>query len=95
MRIMKNGRARRTEAERRALVSGWKASGQDVRGYCREHEIQPASFQRWRREFEGAAPGGAFVAVTRAVAPPPPAAPTRFWMLEVELPNGCRLRFQS
>lgn len=95
MQIMKNGRARRTGAERRALVSGWKVSGQGVREYCREHEIQSASFQRWRREFEGGVPEGDFVAVTRTSAPPPSAATVRSWKLEVELPNGCRLRFQS
>jgi hypothetical protein len=92
MQVTGNGRVRRTESEWRGLVSRWKASGQSQRAFCREQNLQAASFQRWRQRLESPSSEPEFVAMTPTAAP---MAPSSSWSLELILPNGCTLRFQG
>ena len=86
-------RQRRTESEWNEFVAQWRKSGQSQREFCREHGLQPASLQRWRRRLAGSAATAEFVTVIPS--PSPPEAKTSSWSLELVLPNGCTLRFQG
>lgn len=88
MKVMSNGKVRRTEREWREILSRWEKSGVSPRDFCRKQELQLSSFERWRQKLNSSAPDE-FVAVTTAS----PSIST--WMLEVTLPNGSKLRFQG
>jgi len=92
MEVTGNGRVHRSESEWRELISRWEASGQSLREFCREQEIQISSFQRWRQKLAGSSTARDFVSVRRSTVPP---APSASWALELVLPNGCILRFQG
>jgi hypothetical protein len=89
MKVMSNGKIRRTRDEWRAILSRWERSGLSLREFCHKQEIQLSSFQRWQEKLTGASDGDAFVALT----PAPPTVSS--WSLEVTLPNGSKLHFQG
>jgi transposase len=92
MRVMSNGRVRRTEDEWRELISRFGKSGASLREFCRKEGLSAAGFQRWRAKLNGKVDRKDFVTVI-------PAAPVersaRPWVVEVTLPDGSRLRFQG
>ena len=83
------------------------ASLLSVAAYCRQHDLKPASFYRWRRSYAPApeheassppAPGPGFCQLSASVTVPPPAvpvAPPTTAALEADchlvLPGGLRL----
>ena len=93
MRVMSNGRVRRSESEWRELVSRCDQAGLSAREFCRREKVELSSFFRWQRRLAGEAPRAEFVTVTKTIADPPPAlAP---WTLELTLPTGHKLRIQG
>jgi transposase-like protein len=96
---------RRTEDERRQIVSAQPASGLSVAAYCRREGISQPSFFLWRRRFDSldrlgagkltagrlaaAARGGPFVEVKT------PDLPRRVSAVEVRLRRGRRLVVRS
>lgn len=92
MRVMSNGRVRRTEAEWRELMARFRKSGMSRRDFCRKERLQIASFQRWHARLNGKADRRDFITVlpTASAVPSDPA-----WTVEVTLPDGSRLRFQG
>jgi hypothetical protein len=92
MQATGNVRVRKSEEEWRALISQWKMSGQSLRDFCGEQELQLSSFLRWRQRLARSSAAEDFVPVTRAVAP---TVTSPSWSLELVLPNGFTLRFQG
>ena len=54
-------RRHRTEAERRRLVAGWRASGKSKWAYSKEHGLALASLARWAAQAEANATAVDFV----------------------------------
>jgi len=88
MKLMSDGKVRRTEEEWCEILTQWERSGLGPKAFCREQELQLSSFQRWHLKLFGSSGRHDFVAVTAA----PPSASS--WALEVTLPNGSKLHFQ-
>lgn len=89
---------RRSEKERREILSRYEASGQSQRDFCKAEGIAIASFLRWRRQL-GPAPATPRAAAKRRVRPPEspfveliPAPIGEGWAIELALPGGCVLR---
>ncbi len=99
MQVMKNGKIRRTKAEWREIFSRCKESGLGAQDFCRQEEINLASFRRWREKLNASLGSGEFVTVkapepaTSLPATSSPSLPS--WTVEVSLPNGCRFRLQG
>jgi hypothetical protein len=89
MKVMSNGKIRRTRDEWREILSQWEKSGLSAREFCRKQEIQLSSFERWHQKLNGSSGRDAFVALTQAPQP------VSSWTLEVTLPNGSKLQFQG
>lgn len=89
MKVMSNGKIRRTREEWREILTQWEKSGLGVGEFCRKQEIQLSSFQRWQQKLNGSSGKDAFVALT------PAPQPASLWSLEVTLPNGGKLHFQG
>lgn len=96
MKVLADGRVRRTAAEWRKVVGAFEASGLSVLAYCEREGISRSVFTRWRRELAGAAtsPGDAFVELPMPAAPAPPMA-VGPGELELSLPGGVTLRWKS
>jgi len=92
MEIRANGNVRRSEDEWHAILARWEKSGTSVEEFCTGEKIAFSSFRRWQQRLRVSRSRRAqFVPVT--VASSTSSNPT--WALEVELPNGTRLRFQG
>lgn len=89
MKLMSNGKVRRTSEEWREILAQWKTSGVSAREFCRKQELQLSSFHRWQQKLNEASGQDDFVTV--ATAPPPSSS----WALEITLPNGCKLHLQG
>ena len=101
MRVLADGRVRRTEAEWRAVMARFEASGLSVSAFCRKSKLSRSSFTKWRQRLaEGPAePPAGFVewiapagAVEAEPAKPPPRAAAEF---ELSLPGGVVLRWRA
>jgi len=51
MRVLADGRVRRTEAEWRALLERFEKSGLSVSAFCRRAKLSRGSFGKWRRRL--------------------------------------------
>jgi hypothetical protein len=89
MRVMSNGKVRRTAAEWQEVLSRCEKSGLSPRAFCHKEEIHLSSFVRWQRKLAAPTRSREFVPVT----PTRPASSS--WSLEISLPNGCKLRFRG
>jgi len=104
MRVLADGRVRRTEAEWRGLVDRFEQSGLSMTALCSRAKLPRSSFVKWRRRRLGGRPG-----VERSPRPSP-----RFveWVapssaqgeaakergageLELSLPGGVVLRWKA
>ncbi len=91
MRVLANGRVRRSEAEWRELVGRFRNSGESVGAFCQREKLVATSFHRWNRRI-GEVSTQDFVPVSLSSGTSPAAST---WSFEVVLPNGLTLRFQS
>ena len=91
MRVMSNGRIRRSQAEWHEVMKRFESAEMSAREFCESEGIHHSSFVRWERKLRTKASGRSFVPV---VAPPAP-EPRAMWTLEIKLPNGCQLRFEG
>ena len=92
------GRPRRwSAADKRRLVAETLVAGETVHGVARRHGVSPGQLFAWRKqlraEIAGAmpepVPGFAAVAITSASEVAPPG------LIEIELPDGARLRISG
>jgi hypothetical protein len=103
MRVLADGRVRRTEAEWRGLLERFEQSGLSMAAFCRRSKLPRGSFVKWRRRL-GASPGveryarpsPAFV---EWIAPSAAAAEAGkeggAGELELSLPGGVVLRWRA
>ena len=86
-------RPRRSRTYWARRVSEQAESGLSMRAFCARHDLALKTFVRWKRKLEGASLSPpAFVELPVASPPVPPSAPG--WDIELELPDGVRLRLQ-
>jgi len=97
MRILADGRVRRTEAEWRAVMERFEKSGLSVLAFCRRSKLSRNSFIKWRRRLSGSQrPTPAFV---EWVAPSSSELETvereSVGEFELSLPGGVVLRWKA
>ena len=103
MRILADGRVRRTRAEWRGLVARFEQSGLSMAAFCRRAKLPRGSFVKWRRRLEGSPsverhspPAPAFV---EWIAPPSAHAEVARGAgageFELSLPGGVVLRWKA
>ena len=98
MRVLADGRVRRTEAEWRAILERFEKSELSVSAFCRGAKLSRGSILQWRRRLaRGTSRAPAFV---EWIAPPAAAeevepAPARGAELELSLPGGVVLRWKA
>jgi len=85
-------RTRRTEKQWREILGRFEASGLSSREFCKREGLTVSSLQRWRSRC-GRAAVPQFVELTPSSATP--ATPSTGWALELELPDGVRLRLRG
>ena len=91
MRVMSNGRVRRSENEWRELLTRCDREQLSAREFCRREKVETSSFLRWQRRLAGTSHRADFIAVTKEVSSEPLAP----WTLELTLPNGHKLRIEG
>jgi len=90
MQINANGRVQRSAAEWGGIIERYRQSGMGMKEFCAQEGLTLRTFEEWYRRQRRAVPGkGQFVAVKPPVLAPEP------WAVEVELPNGVRLRVRG
>ena len=89
MRGLANGYRRRSAAEWHGIIERYRQSGQGINEFCAQEGLTVGTFELWYRRHRAAHRKGQFVEVT---APSVAASP---WAVEVELPNGVRLRVRG
>jgi hypothetical protein len=90
MRVTRNGKVWRSEAEWRTICARYGQSGLGVAQFCAREQLAVSSFQMWYRRCQQRASGPGQV-IELAAAPPTPGG----WEVELELPNGARLRLRG
>jgi hypothetical protein len=88
MRITRDGKKRRTEAEWTELLSRLERSGLSLREFAEQEKVSVGSLQRWRGRL-AASSGEQFVEVS------PASAPHLDWHAEIQLPSGTILRLRG
>lgn len=90
MRGMKNGKVWRSAAEWQTICERFAQSGLGVSAFCAQEQLAVSSFQTWyRRGQQRASSQGQFIELAAA-----PLA-RGGWAVELELPNGARLRLRG
>jgi hypothetical protein len=98
MRVLADGRVRRTEAEWRAVLERFEKSGLSLSAFCRRAKLPRGSVVKWRRRL--AQRPSAAPAFVEWVAPPiagtgTETAAVRAGELELSLPGGVVLRWRA
>jgi len=101
MRVLSDGRVRRTEAEWRRLLQKYERSGLSAAAFCRREKITRSAFTQWRKRMgrEAAETWTPRVAdfVELPIQQQParqPAEPLGAGELELSLPGGVVLRWR-
>jgi hypothetical protein len=90
MQLSSNGYVQRSAAQWSEIIARYRQSGLGSQDFCAAEGLVPRTFEKWERRLrrkEG--PKGQFVELA---APSIPANP---WAVEVEFPNGVRLRVRG
>ena len=95
MRVLADGRVRRSRSEWQAIMRNFGKSGLTVTAFCEREEISPSVFAAWKRRFsEPAVKEPRFVELAPASASSAvPAVPTA-GEFELSLPGGALLRWK-
>ena len=90
MQVKANGQRRRSAAEWHGIIERYRQSGMGMNEFCAQEEVKVGTFELWYRRTRSAEHRkGQFVEVK---APSVAASP---WAVEVEFPNGVRLRVRG
>jgi transcriptional regulator with XRE-family HTH domain len=99
MRVLVDGRVRRTEAEWRAVQERFEQSGLSMSAFCRRAKLARSSFVKWRRRLAATpSPSAGFVewiAPSAAASEIVEAAPRGASEFELSLPGGVVLRWKA
>jgi len=99
MRVLADGRVRRTEAEWRAVLERYEKSGQSISGFCRRAKLSRNSFTKWRRRL-AATPSASpsfveWIAAPGAETGPEETSAGGVGEFELSLPGGVVLRWKA
>jgi hypothetical protein len=89
MQLSSNGYVQRSAAQWGEIIARYRQSGLGSRDFCAAEGLVPRTFEKWERRLrrtEGRK--GQFVEV-------PPPVVSEPWAVEVEFPNGVRLRVRG
>jgi hypothetical protein len=90
MQVNTNGRVQRSAAEWREIIERYRQSGMGMKEFCVQEGLTLSTFEEWYRRQRRAEPRpGRFVEVKPLGTTAGP------WAVEVELPNGVRLRLRG
>jgi hypothetical protein len=90
MQVNADGYVQRSAAEWRGIIERYRQSGMGLKEFCAQEGLTVGTFEKWYRRQRRAEPGkGQFVEVT------PPGMTAGPWAVEVELPNGVRMRLRG
>jgi hypothetical protein len=90
MQLTSNGHVQRSAAQWREIIARYRQSGLGMKAFCEQEGLMYRTFEEWeRRQRRGERSKGQFVEVK---VPPVTASP---WAVEVEFPNGVRLRVRG
>jgi hypothetical protein len=90
MPINANGQVQRSAAEWRSLSERYRQSGMGMKEFWAQEGLTLRTFENWdRRTRRAEKPRGPFVEVR------PPVLAAEPWAVEVEFPNGVRLRVRG
>lgn len=78
------------EDEARVVVDAWRASGETLAAFCRQHGVAPARVSRWAKQLRRPAPVQFHPVHLRATT-----APESRQSFEVELPDGTNIHVPS
>lgn len=95
MRVLSDGRVRRTESEWRSILARYEQSGLSESAFCRQSKLPRNTFRKWRRRLSSAAvPAPTFVEwiAPSGIAEDTPAHVGEF---ELTLPGGVVLRWKA
>jgi hypothetical protein len=99
MRVLADGRVRRTEAEWRGLLARFEKSGLSMSVFCRRAKLPRSSFVKWRRRLaEKASPSAGFVewaVPSSADEAGAELVAVRAGEFELALPGGVVLRWKA
>ena len=95
MRVLADGRVRRTRSEWQTIMRGFGKSGLTVTAFCEREEISPSVFAAWKRKFgETEVKEPRFVELAPPLAPVVSAVPSA-GEFELSLPGGVVLRWKT
>ena len=90
MQVLTNGHVQRSAVEWSGIIARYRQSGLGMQAFCEQEGLTPRTFEEWyRRVRRSETNKGRFVEVK---AERPSAGP---WAVEIELPNGVRLRVRG
>jgi hypothetical protein len=90
MQVLANGQVQRSATEWSGIIGRYRQSGLGMKEFCGQEGLTLRTFEEWYRRLRRAERGkGQFVEVKA------PGVTTSPWAVEVELPNGVRLRVRG
>ena len=90
MQLSSNGYVQRSAAQWSEIIARYRQSGLGSRDFCAAEGLVPRTFEKWERRLRRKdGPKGQFVEV------PTPQVGSGPWAVEVEFPNGVRLRVRG
>jgi hypothetical protein len=90
MQLSSNGYVQRSAAQWREIIARYRQSGLGSRDFCAAEGLVPRTFENWERRLRRKeTKQGQFV----EIAPSPNVSGP--WAVEVEFPNGVRLRVRG
>ena len=90
MQVTANGHVQRSAVQWSAIITRYRQSGMGSRQFCEAEGLTLRTFEKWYRRQRSVERGkGQFVEVK------PPVEAVSPWAVEVELPNGVRLRVRG
>ena len=95
MRVLVDGRVRRSRAEWQTLLTRFKKSGLTRAAFCKQQKISASAFSTWKRKLVGKGvrkPG--FVELPPIARPAGASLPAR-GEFELSLPGGVVLRWKA
>jgi hypothetical protein len=93
MRVLADGRVRRSRSEWRAILTGFEESGLTMAAFCEREKVSASVFAHWKRKLGvKGVKKPSFVELTPAASPS--TAPAR-GDFELSLPGGVVLRWKA
>ena len=90
MQVTANGHVQRSAVQWSEIIARYRQSGLGSRQFCEQEGLTLRTFEKWYRRRRSESEQGA---VCRGQSRPSVAASP--WAVEVELPNGVRLRVRG